>query len=242
MTLPLGLWQWLAAAAVTLAGTILQGSIGFGVALLGAPLLYLVEPWLVPGPILIVGLAVPLLVALREWRAVDTREIGRMVPGMAVGVAAAGVVVRAVGADTLGLLFGALVLLAVGLSLRRQPPVPGRATLLAAGGLAGFMATATSICGPVLALAFQDRGGSRLRGSLSACLIPIGGFALLALAWAGRLGAREWLAGVSLLPAVLLGFFVSAATARMLDRQWLRTAVLAVSALAAMLAIVRALV
>ena len=59
MTLPLGLWQWLAAAAVILAGTILQGSIGFGVALLGAPLLYLVEPWLVPGPILIVGLAVP---------------------------------------------------------------------------------------------------------------------------------------------------------------------------------------
>jgi hypothetical protein len=234
--------EWALAWAIVLGGTILQGSIGFGVALVAAPLLYLIHPGFVPGPMIVAGLFVPALILWRERRGVEGADVARVVPGTVAGTAVAAAVIGWVSEDALGLLFGALVLLAVGLSLGPRPPVPGRRLLFAAGGLAGFMAATTSIGGPPLALAFQDRAGTRLRGTLSACFVPLGVLSLLALYLGGRLGGPEIAAGAALLPAVLVGFLVSGRTARALDRAWLRAGVLAVSALAGVVAIARAVV
>lgn len=241
MGLPLSGIEWLAATAVIVAGTVLQGSIGFGVALVGAPLLYLVEPALIPAPMIIVGMSVPALILWRERRAVAAADVAAVLPGTVMGVLLAWATLSVVSERALGLLFGVLVLLAVTLSLWRRLPVRGPALLAAAGGLSGFMATTTSIGGPPLALAFQDRSGPGLRGTLSACFVPLGLLALAALYGAGRLGAAELVAGLGLLPAVVVGFAISARTARALDRHWLRAAVLAVSAAAGAAAIVRAL-
>lgn len=205
--------EWLAATAAVLAGTIVQGSIGFGVALVGAPLLYLIDPGLIPAPMIVAGLGIAVLVLWRERRAVARAEIGHVLPGLVLGVAAAGPVMRVIDADTLGLLFGGLVLLVVGLSVGRPP----------------------------LALAFQDRSGTRLRGTLAACFTPSALLSLLVLYWAGHFGMRELMAGLGLVPAMVAGFWISGRTARFLDRHWLRAAVLLVSALAAVAAIVRAL-
>ncbi len=71
--------------------------------------------------------------------------------------------------------------------------------------------------------------------------MPITLLALLALWVSGHLGAREIVLGAGLLPAVVIGFWLSGYCVRYLDRQWLRAAVLAVSALAGLLAIVRAI-
>lgn len=242
MTFTLGMLEWVAASAVIAAGTIVHGSVGFGVALITAPLLHLIDPILVPGPMILVGLTIPALVLWREWRSVDAGEVGRILPGVAAGVAAASVVMRKVPEAMLAVLFGTLVLSAVGLSVKWRPPPPGWGTLSLAGGLAGFMTTTTSIGGPPLALVFQSRAPGNLRGTLSACFIPISVLALGALFGAGRLGMREILIASSLLPAALLGFWISGRTAALLDRWWLRGAVLAVSATAAASTIVRAVV
>ena len=242
MALELTLLQWLAAAAVVAGGTIVQGSLGFGVALVGAPLLYLVDPVFVPAPMIVVGFVVAALVAMRERAGIDAREVRRAVPGLALGIALAAVVLRVLPADALGLLFGVLVLLAVTLSLGVSPPAPGRRLLFVAGGLSGFMGTATSIGGPPLILALQAYSGTRLRGTASACFTTSAALSLAALAWAGHMGPREAVLGLLLLPPVALGFAVSHWTARALDRQWLRTAVLGVCALAGVMAIVRAVV
>jgi len=242
MDLALTPLEWLAATAVVFSGTVVQGSIGFGVALLSAPLLYLVNPMLVPAPMIVVGMSVPTLVFLRERRHVDAREILRVLPGIATGVAAAAVVLTWVSSGTLELLFGVLVLAAVALSVGMRPPArPGWGTLFIAGGMAGFMSTTTSIGGPPLALVFQNRSGGHLRGTLSACFVPIGLLSLVALYATGHLGTVQVIAGVSLVPAVALGFWVSACTARALDHGWLRWAVLAVSAVAGIVAVVRGL-
>jgi len=242
MALVLTPMEWLAASAVILAGTVIQGSLGFGVTMLSAPLLYLIDPRFVPAPMIVVGSTVATLVLWRERRSVDLREVSRVLPGEALGVAAAAAVVGVVSDATLGLLFGSLVLLAVALSLVHRPPEPGPRLLFVAGTLSGFMATATSIGGPPLALVFQGRAGGQLRGTLSACFVPLGVLALAALYAAGRMGAAELIGGLALLPGVALGFGLSVHTARALDRRWLRGAVLAVSALAALAAIADALV
>ncbi|MDZ7829649.1 MAG: sulfite exporter TauE/SafE family protein [Halofilum sp. (in: g-proteobacteria)] len=206
-----------------------------------APLLFLIDPALVPGSMIVAGLGVAFLVYGRDHAAVDHREIAWVLPGIVIGVAIAGIVLRLVSRDLLGLLFGVLVLVAVALSVRR-PPTPGRHLLFWAGGLAGFMGTATSIGGPPLALAFQNRRGMRLRGTLAACFAPTGMLSLVALSWAGHLDVGQVLAGLSLLPGIALGVRVSTRAARHLDRHWLRAAVLVVSALAGIAAILRAVI
>lgn len=235
------LGEWVLATLVLIVGTVVQGSIGFGVALLGAPVLYWIDPVLVPGPMLVVGMVTPLMILIRERRDLDVAGIRWAIPGQLSGAGLAGVVLARVDESHLSLIFGTLVLLAVGLSLVAGAPRPTGRRLLAGGTLSGFMATATSIGGPPLALAYQGVSGARLRASLSAVFV-VGAFGSLgALAWIGRFGATELFLGLSLLPGIAIGFWLSGYTARALDRRWLRGAVLGVSAVAGLAAVVQAL-
>ncbi|MCP1728033.1 putative membrane protein YfcA [Natronospira proteinivora] len=240
MAFSLSFWEWVLASLVVIIGALVQGSIGFGVALLGAPLLFLINPMLVPAPVIIIGMSLPLLILLRDHHAVVYRDVAWVLPGKLLGSLMAAALLGVVSESALGLVFGALVLLGVGLSLSRRFPLPGGRHLFAAGGVAGFMATTTSIGGPPLALVFQHVRGARLRGTLSACFIPGGIFSLAALWWVGRLGWSELMAGLSLFPAIISGFLLSAYLAHWLDRGWLRPALLAVSALAGLTAVVNA--
>jgi hypothetical protein len=238
---PLTLPEWLIACTVLILGAIVQGSVGFGIALLGAPVLFLLNPLLVPAPMLMVGLSLPALILWRDHHGLDPNGLRWALPGQLAGTALAAMVVAALPEDGLALTFGVLVLLAVAISAVARAPSPSRGHLLTAGSLSGFMATATSIGGPPLALVYQGASGPRLRATLSSIFVPGGLAALTALYFAGRFGRAELWAGLALLPAVAVGFWLSGYTARALDRAWLREAVLGVSALAGAAAIVRAL-
>ncbi|MEF8794440.1 sulfite exporter TauE/SafE family protein [Thiohalorhabdus sp.] len=241
--LPLTFGEWLLASLVLVGGAVVQGSVGFGVALLGAPLLFLLNPALVPAPMLIAGLTLPALILVRDRAGLEKAPLAWALPGFVVGSALAGGVVTSLPEGGLALAFGGLVLLAVALSaLGWAAAEPQGGHLAAAGTLAGFMATATSIGGPPLALVFQNAGGLRLRATLSAIFVPGGLMALLSLATVGRFDGEALVLGLALLPAVLAGFWLSGYTARTLDRAWLRPVVLAVSALAGAGAVVRGLV
>ena len=63
--------------------------------------------------------------------------------------------------------------------------------------------------------------------------------ALVALALIGRLGRAELILALSLLPALGVGFLASRYGARLLDRGYIRPAILGVSGLAAVITIVR---
>lgn len=241
MAFPLTLDEWLLATVVVVLGAIVQGSIGFGVAMLGAPLLFLINPALVPAPVLILGMGLPVLILMRDYQAVKFRDVGWVLPGMVVGSGLGGLVLGIVSEQALGLLFGVLVLLGIALSFGYRIINPTRPWLLSAGLVASFMATTTSIGGPPLALAFQNMRGPRLRGTLSACFVPGAFLSLAALAWAGRLGWGELMSGLSLYPAIILGFLLSGRLTRLMDRQWLRPTLLLVSGLAAVISIVHSL-
>ncbi|WP_412851640.1 sulfite exporter TauE/SafE family protein [Ectothiorhodospira shaposhnikovii] len=242
MDFPLNISQWLMASLVIIIGAVIQGGIGYGVALLGAPLLYLIHPQLIPAPMIIIGMTLPLLILSREWRAVHPRDVAWALPGSLAGTALAAALLGSIAEDVMGVLLGGLVLLAVALSLVHRVPEPRPAHLVGAAGLSGFMATITSIGGPPLALAFQNVTGPRLRGTLSAIFVPAGLLSLTALALLDRFGMTEILLGLSLLPAILVGFWISGWVAGYLDRHWLRPAVLWLSGVAGMAAIVRSVI
>ena len=195
--------------AAVVVGSLVQGLSGFGLGLMAAPVVAFVDPTLVPAALLIVIAPLPLLTAWRErahiaWREVWTALLGRL-PGTAVGIGA----VALLPPEAIALVVALAVLLGVGASLVRWQPRRDRASLLVAGGLSGALATATSIGGPPMALVYQRTAGPAARATMGAFFglgLPISLGALIA---SGQVGTHALVAGVLLLPAMVLGFAAS---------------------------------
>ena len=78
--------QLVLAWAVVAVGAALHGAVGFGLGIIGAPLLVLIAPGLVPGPLLLVAFVLTLLMTYRERRAVDLSGMHWAIAGRFVGV------------------------------------------------------------------------------------------------------------------------------------------------------------
>lgn len=235
MTVP----GFVAATAVISAGALLQGTIGFGLALLAAPLLYLVDPRLVPGPLMVSSLVLTLLMARREWHAVEGRDLGWSLAGRVAGTVAAVAVLSVISARGMDLLFGGLVLSAVGLTAMGVTLRPAPPTLITAGAVSGFMGTMTSIGGPPIALLYQHESAARIRGTLSAFFVAGVVMSIGALAMVGRFGLAEARLGALLLPGTVLGYWLSHHTTHRLEDRHIRPALLVVSGGAALIVMFR---
>jgi len=233
--------EWLSAEVVVVVGSVLQGAVGFGLGLIGAPLLVLLDPALVPGPLLASAFFLTILVALREHRAIDIRGVGWALVGRVPGTLLGATVVAMIPRQEISLLVGAMVLVAVALFATGARVSRTRRALFGAGTLSGFMATTSSIGGPPIALLYQDTQGHRVRGTLSGFFLFGLVISLGALALVGRFGRSEILSSLSLLPAVVLGFFLSTRIAAVIDRGHTRKAILASSGLAGLAVVVEAL-
>jgi uncharacterized membrane protein YfcA len=228
-------------SGIVLVGAVLQGSVGFGLGLFGAPLLLLVEPALIPGPLLLSSIALTLLLTRREWGAVGWGDLKWAIPGRVVGVLVAAALLATLPQHELGVASGAFVLGAVALSASGLRVGPTPRVLVGAGALSGFLSTSVSIGGPPMALVYQYETGPRIRGTLSAYFVVGVVLSLIGLHVIGRFGATEALAGLTLVPGILLGYWISRHTARWLDRGYMRSAVLIVSALTSVVVILREL-
>jgi uncharacterized protein len=230
----------LAAASATVAlGAVVQGSVGFGLNIVAAPLLVLIDTSLVPGPALAAALFLVVLMTRREQSAIDYSGLGWLLAGRMPATIGAALLVAVLPQDATALAVGSAVLLGVVLSLLgwRMRRVP--ATYLAVGAASGAMGTLTSVGGPPLALLYQDARGPVLRGTLSAIFVIGSMISLLALAAVGSFGRAELGASLALAPGILTGFIISRWTARVADRRALRPFLLGVSSIAASAAILR---
>jgi len=241
MTDPLTPIELLAACAVVTIGSAVQGSVGLGLGLVAAPILALIDPMLVPGPILLCGLVLTLLMSYRERRAMDIAGLKWGVVGRILGTLVAVVVLTNVPREEMTLIFGGLVLLAVALSASGLHVSPTTWTLISAGALSGFMGTASNTGGPPIALVYQHAPGARLRSTLSGFFVPGTIMSLVALVAVRRFGRYELWSALTFLPGVLIGFLLSARTLSLLDRGYTRAAVLTLSAVSGAIVILRAL-
>lgn len=224
---------------VVAVGAVVQGSVGIGLAILAAPVLALIEPRFVPGPLLLCGFVLTLLMTYRERESVDFAGLQWALLGRLAGTIAAAVFLSAVSRDVLDVAFGTLVLLGVALStggvhLRPTPP-----NAMVAGTLSGFMGTISSIGGPPMALIYQAECGVRVRGTLSGFFLIGTAGSMVALWLIGRFGGEEIVATVGLLPGIVAGFALSTKTARLLDRRGIRPLLLLLSAVAGVAVLVR---
>jgi len=229
------------AGLVVAIGAALQGSIGFGLGMFSVPLLVLIDPGFVPGPLLGASIPLTLLLTRREWHAIRVAELKWPLVGRVLGIGVAMIALEVVPERQIGLLFGTLVIVAVVLSASGlRLAVTGR-SLLGAGILSGFMGTAVSIGGPPMALLYQNEAGSRIRGMLSAYFVIGVSMSLVGLHVVGMFGLPELLIALSLLPGILVGYWVSRHTAAYLDRGYVRTGVLVASAASALAVLIQQL-
>ncbi len=220
-------------------GAMIQGSVGFGLNVVAAPVLVLIDTTLVPGPALFAALVLTLLVGGRNRAGIDRKGFGWLIAGRVPATIAAAFFVASLPEAGIAVALAVAVLVAVALSLAgwRFPRTPS--TLITVGALSGVMGTISSVGGPPVAMAYQDARGAQLRGTLSAILAFGATFSCIMLAVAGRFGLEEIRASLVLLPGVVVGFIASRWTAHALDRGFVRPAVLAFSAASAIAAIVR---
>jgi uncharacterized membrane protein YfcA len=222
-------------------GAAVQGSVGFGLALIAAPLLLIIDRNLVPGPMLAASLVLTLLVAWRDRRSMDTGGIGWALMGRVLGTVPAVLALAAVSARSFDLFFAALVMMAVALSLAHPDLRPTRGAIFTAGAVSGFMGTISSIGGPPVALVYQHETGARLRGTLSGYFVIGCLMSIAALAVAGLFGKEDLVLSALLVPGILAGFAVSRWTRHWADRGATRPLVLILSFASATFVLVRAL-
>ena len=220
-------------------GATLQGSVGFGMGLLASPILILIDPGFVPGPILLATTVLTVLLVYRERTAIDFHGIQWAMVGRLVGTVLASAILLVVSADQLVLLIGVFILSAVGMSLSGFRFDPIRPVLVVAGMLSGLLGTVASVGGPPMALVYQHAEGARIRSTMSGFFLLGTILSLGALWYVGRFGVHEIQLTLVMLPSVLTGFVLSKWTAVYVDRGYVRPAVLSVAAGAGLLVIIR---
>ncbi len=223
-------------------GACVQGSVGFGLGLIAAPVAALVDTRFVPGPLLFVGVPLAVLIAVRERGGLDWQGIRWAVAGRVPGTLLGAWAVVVLPEQGLVILFASAILAAVALSVAGWTLRPDPATLMGAGATSGFMGTVTSIGGPPMALVYQRHTGAQLRATLALYFMIGAAFSLFVLTVAGEFGREELGLGLLLLPGMVAGFFLSRVAARYLDRGHTRIAVLSFATMASIALLVQQLV
>jgi uncharacterized membrane protein YfcA len=234
-------WELAGCLAIVVVGAYLQGTVGFGLNLVIAPVIALIAPAAIPGSVVLLSLPMTLTMVAREHEHVDRPgvlwfSLGR-IPGTALGV----LFVALVADDVLQVAVGALIVVAVAVSLFHPKVRVETRTSLAAGMASGVSGTVAAIDGPPLALLYQRHPGHVIRPTLAVCFVVGTFMSAGALLVAGKIRSDQLVLTLELVPALLVGLGLSTVTARRLHGRSLRPAVLTIAAVAGAAAVLRGL-
>lgn len=214
-------------------GSVIQASVGFGVAIVAAPLLLLRNHAFVPGPLLVVATMLTWFVSRRERESLVVREVAIATLGRISTTIPTALMLASLDERMFKVVFALAVLVAVGISLGGVRWPLTTVTLLIAAAISGVAGTVASIGGPPMALVYQNQSGPHARATLSGIFLIGSPISIASLWWVGHFGWAELLLGVAMFPAVLLGYTVSGYVVRNMPLGIVRTGALTISAFAA---------
>ncbi|WP_432478588.1 TSUP family transporter [Nocardioides sp. GXQ0305] len=240
----LGVETWVVAVlgVALFVGAVVQGTVGLGLGLVGAPVTGLVAPELLPEVILWLAMLMALQTMVTEHRGTDWRGLALALPPRVVGTAIGVWVVATAPIEVIGVAVGLMVLLSVLLTVRTVTIPVNRVSLPIAGLVSGVAGTATSIGGPPLAVLYQHHRPYVLRPTLAAYFAIGAALSLVGLGIAGQLDVDTTLLALLLSPVLALGIVVSLPIRRRVPARLIRTGVLTVCAASSLALLVRSLV
>jgi uncharacterized protein len=220
-------------------GSLLQVSIGFGLGLLAAPVIAILDPSLTPVVVLLLAAGVTGAVLVLEGGHADVRGAGWALVGRVPGVLGGAVLVAVAPARQLAFLVAAVVLAGVAVSLRGFVPRPGRRSVLLAGLVSGMMGTATSIGGPPMAMVWQRLSGPALRSTMSGFFLAGSAMSLVALAATGAVHTDSLRYTALLAPAAAIGVLLARPLSSRLDMRRTRAAAMVVAVASATVLVIQ---
>lgn len=229
------------ALVVTAFGAAVQGTIGIGFGVLSVPILSLVNPVLAPVPQLLLAAPLAMSMAWRERTHIEHRGViwllaGR-IPGAVLGLGMLAIATQRT--LDLGIALSVLVAIAImgtGLKVPRT-----KATEFGTGLLAGVMGMVASMGGPPAALLFKDAKSAIVRSTL-AMFFSFGLMVTVVFRVAGgRITADDLILTLLLLPGAIVGYLASYRLRTRADGSAIRPAIYAISTIAAIGLLVRAL-
>lgn len=215
-----------ALAAAVAVGGFVQSTIGFGFALIVAPVAIALAPDLIPTTVLLLMIPLSLYVIARERGAIDLAGASWVTLGRVVGTFAGLAVLILLSQERLRMLVELSTLAAALASLLAPPFLPGRRACAAAGAVTGVTETATGIGGPPLALVFQHAPGPVLRTTVALCFLLGQTLSVATLALVGRITAAQLWGAVVLVLPLSVGAYLSRFAHGALDARMLRWTVL----------------
>jgi len=224
------IWAVVLIAVIVAVGCFVQATIGLGLGLLGAPLIALIEPSLVPTLLLLLAIPVSSGVLWVERHHISWRVIAWALPARIPGTFLGVWLATAFADRVLGIVVGLMVMVAVWLSWHtvevRQTPV----TLVGAGFAAGTAGTAAAIGGPPMAIVMAHRPPREVRGTLSLFFV-VGSMMSVVLFWVQDVLPRASITlALGYLPLVGLAFWAGHWANRRIPREAFRRVVLALCA------------
>ncbi|GAB2587921.1 sulfite exporter TauE/SafE family protein [Kribbella endophytica] len=220
---------------------VVQGTLGLGLMLVGAPVVALLDPSLMPGGMLVLGTLLPILTLAREWRQIDWRQAGWLTGARVVTTPLGVLVLGWLSARAIGAVVGFVVLGAVVLTFWRLDVRATRRNLVIAGAVAGISGTAASIGGPPAAVVLQHEQGPRLRATLAAFFFIGSAVSLTAVAIGGQFTRHQLYYGLSWIPALGIGFAVAVPLQKRFHGPRLRQTILILAGLSSILVILKSL-
>ncbi|WP_165366884.1 sulfite exporter TauE/SafE family protein [Aliivibrio finisterrensis] len=219
-------------------GSFVQSAIGFGLAIVTAPLLFLISPNYVPGPIVIVGLFLSIINAYKYKANVSFRGLGYAFLGRIPGSLLGGLLLYYVDAKLLSLWIGVVVLLAVAISLLPFRIEPNNSRMTIAGFFSGLFGTSSGIGGPPMALLLQHQEANLIRANLSAFFVVSSVISLAVQVPAGYMSLNHLYLTLPLLPASVIGYLVAMKVVDRIDKGTIRKVSLVMCSISGIAAIV----
>lgn len=213
-------------------GAFIQSATGFGLAVVASPLLIMLSPEYIPGPIMIVGLFLALINALKYRATISLGGLKHAIVGRIPGSLLGGGLLYYIDVAQLSLLLGIVVLMAVAISILpiKLHPTPNR--LLFAGFLSGFLGTSSGIGGPPMALLLQHQQANFIRANLAAFFVVSCTMSLLIQIPIGYMSMQHLYLSLPLLPASYLGYRVALLVVGRLSQEMIRNTSLVLCLLA----------
>lgn len=231
--------QFAIIAVAVLFASCLQGSIGFGMGMLAAPVVAVIDPGLVPGTLIMLATVLTLMVVIKERTSMDVSGTGWALVGRVPGTIAGALLLAAIPERALAILIAVVVIGGVAVTSMGWVPVPRRRNLMLAGATSGVLGTATSIGGPPMALVWQRSDGPELRATMSGFFLIGSLMSIGMLTLTGAVDRHTVLMFAALVPVAVMGYVLSRYVNRLLNPQRQRWTAIAASMTGAVVLIIQ---
>jgi uncharacterized membrane protein YfcA len=232
---------FLLANFILILASVLQMATGVSIGMIIVPFLAMISYTLVPVPIVFASLTLTVMMAYQGREHIDMNNVPQVGFGMFVGILLALYFLKNIEFEYLGLVFGLLIFISVGISLKIKEFTLGKGLNYSGGFIAGLMGAMAGVGGQILALVFQNHSLASIKATL-ATLYTLFSIVMLGIFYLfGEFSYGQMISGIYMMPGFIIGVLIAPKFVHHFDPKYTKSVVLGMASFGALLLIVKGL-